>query len=118
MDDGQDTVSEQEHSRPPHAEVAMPHADAGAMDLDEDDSGSEMDVDGGGRTPPMGSPRPAVQQQQQQQTPKARVAAGPALTPGRAADPGQEVRIMTTWHIHDDLACTIWKVALCSGLAR
>ncbi len=95
MDEGQDTVSEQDPGAPAHAEVAAPDAGAGETDLNENDSGSDMDVGGGGRTPPMGSPRLAVQQQQQQQqTPKARVAAGAALTPGKAADHGQEVCIL------------------------
>ena len=106
MDEGQDTVSEQEPGGPAHAEVSVPDADAGATDLDDNDSGSEMDVDGGGRTPPMSSPRLPIQQQQQQQTPKARVAAGAASTPGKAADGSQEVCATSPCQLHDETART------------
>ena len=95
MDEGQETVSEQEPGGPARAEVSGPDADAGATDLDEIDSGSDMDVDGGGRTPPMSSPRLPIQQQQQQQTPRARVPAGAASTPSKVADASQEVRAMS-----------------------
>ena len=93
----QQAAFEQEDEGPATAEHAALTAGAEETDMEGSDFGSEMDVADRGRTPPASSPRLVTQQQQQ--TPKARTAAGSALTGGKTADPNQEVSTFSACRI-------------------